>query len=465
MTGVGRRPLLGVPFALALLSSPALLSSTAQAQDRRRGAQPDGAWTGAWAASAHGPYPSGNPSAQPDQAFAFPTPAEGARDQTMRMMVRPDIWGPSARLRFSNAFGTRPLVIQGVHVGLQGVGGNVARGTNRPVTFGGARSITIAPGATTWSDGVDLPFMRGPGNPLLEGRRLAVSFHVPGPTGPMTWHAKSLTTSYVTAPGAGDHAREDSDAAFPFTTASWFFLDMVEMRAPTGTPVVVCFGDSITDGTNTTMNGDDRWPDTLSRRLRARFGPRVSVVNAGIGGNRVAGPPEYTPANPIPGGPSALSRLDRDVLQVSGVKTVIWMEGINDLGAAEATAEQVIAGLREGIRRLRERNIRVIGATLTTALGYNGGHGTPQVDERRRAINSWIRAPGNFDAVADFDAATIDQATGQLKPAFIPNSTVGGAGDRLHPNRAGLMAMAEAVPIDALGITEAAPPRRRQHHR
>lgn len=455
MTGVGRRSLLGAPFALALVSSPVL------AQDRRRGPPRDGVWAGAWTASAHGPYPSGNPSAQPDQSFAFPAPAEGARDQTMRMMVRPDIWGPAARLRLSNAFGTRPLVIQAVHLGLQGVGGNVARGTNRPVTFSGASSVTIAPGATTWSDAVDLPFMRGPGNPLLEGRRLAVSFHLPGPTGPMTWHAKSLTTSYVSPPGAGDHAREENDAAFPYTTASWFFLDMVEMRAAPGTPVIVAFGDSITDGTNTTMNGDDRWPDTLSRRLRARFGPHVSVVNAGIGGNRVTGPADYTPATPIPGGPSALSRLERDVLQVSGVKTVIWMEGINDLGATEATAEQVIAGLREGIRRLRERNIRVVGATLTTALGYNGGHGTPQVDERRRAINAWIRAPGNFDAVADFDAVTIDQATGQLKPSFIPNSTVGGAGDRLHPNRAGLMAMAEAVPIDALGIAPPAAPARR----
>lgn len=455
MTGIGRRSLLGAPLALAVVSSPAL------AQDRRRGPPRDGVWAGAWAASAHGPYPSGNPSAQPDQSFAFPDPPAGARDQTMRMMVRPDIWAPAARLRFSNVFGTQPLVIQGVHVGLQGVGGNVARGTNRPVTFGGAPSVTIAPGATAWSDAVDLAVMRVPGNPLLEGRRLAVSFHLPGPTGPMTWHAKALTTSYVSSPGAGNHAREENDAAFPYTTASWFFLDMVEMRAAPGTAVIVAFGDSITDGTNTTMNGDDRWPDTLSRRLHARFGPHVSVVNAGIGGNRVTGPADYTPATPIPGGPSALSRLERDVLQVAGVKTVIWMEGINDLGATDATAEQVIAGLREGIRRLRERNIRVVGATLTTALGYNGGHGTPQVDERRRAINAWIRTPGNFDVVADFDAVTIDQATGQLKPPFIPNSTVGGAGDRLHPNRAGLMAMAEAVPIDALGIAPPAAPVRR----
>jgi len=446
MTGVGRRSLLHAPLALGALAVPA------QAQDRQRVSPPaEGVWIGSWTASAHGPYPSGNPSAQPDQSFAFPNAAEGARDQTLRLMLRPDIWGPAARLRFSNAFGTRPLVIDGVFVGLQGVGGNIARSTNRPVTFGRAASVTIPPGQTAWSDAVALPIAR-PGGPRLEGQRLAVSLHLPGPTGPMTWHAKALTTSYVTPPGAGAKGADETDAAFPFTTASWFFLDMVEMRGMPGTPVLCCFGDSITDGTNTTMNGDDRWPDTLSRRLHTRFGPRVSVVNAGIGGNRVAGPPEYTPQNPIPGGPSALSRLERDVLSVAGLRTVIWMEGINDLGAAEATAEQVIAGLTEGVRRMREKHIRVIGATLTTALGYNGGHGTPEVDARRRAINDWIRRPGSFDAVADFDAVTIDTATGKLKPEFIPNSTVGGAGDMLHPNRAGLMAMAEAVPIDALGI-------------
>ena len=457
MTGVGRRPLLRAPLALGLLASPAL------AQGRSGPSMSfDGPWVGSWTASAHGPYPSGNPSAQPDQGFAFPNPTEGARDQTLRLMLRPDFWGAAARLRFSNAFGTRPVTIDGVHVGLQTMGGSVMRGANRAATFNGGGAVTIPPGQIVWSDPVMLPFAIRPGDPRLEGRRLAVSLHLPGPTGPMTWHAKALTTSYVTPPGAGPKGAEETDAAFPFTTASWFFLDMVEMRGSPGTPVVVCFGDSITDGTNTTMNGDDRWPDALSRRLHARFGYRLSVVNAGIGGNRVQSPAEYTPQNPIAGGPSALSRLERDVLQVSGIRTVIWMEGINDLGSADATAEQVIAGLAEGVRRLREKHIRVVGATLTTALGYNGGHGTPEADVRRRAVNDWIRRPGSFDAVADFDAVTIDNATGRLKPEFIPNSTVGGAGDMLHPNRAGLMAMAASVPIDALGIEAPmpAPPQR-----
>jgi len=475
MTGRDRRrPLLrgACALALAFLAVPVMAqpneapprrgnAATAAAPAAARGE----AWVATWAASAHGPYPSGNPSAQPDQSFAFPQPAEGARDQTFRMMVRPDLWGRSMRFRFTNAFGERPLVVDGAHVGLQAMGGNVARGTSRPIPFdNGARSLATPPGAPAWSDPVTLPWVRDPADPLLEGRRLAVSFHTPGPTGPMTWHAKALTTSYVTPPGAGARGPEESDANFPYATASWFFLDMVDVRAPAGTVAVAAFGDSITDGTNTTMNGDDRWPDMLSRRLRERYGRRVAVVNAGIGGNRVQSPAEYSLENPVPGGPSALARLERDVLQLSGLRTVIWMEGINDFGQVQATPEQVIAGYQEGLRRMRERGLHVVGATLTTALGYNGGHGTPEVDQKRRQVNAWIRAPGNFDAVADFDAATRDPMTGELLPPIVFNSTVGGAGDKLHPNRVGLMAMASVVPIERLGIegeeTPPAPARR-----
>ena len=445
MNDISRRLLMQVLAAAPLLGSTALAQGT---QPGRRES-----WVATWTASAHGPYPSGNPSAQPEQGFAFPDPAAGARDQTFRLMIRPDLWGRTIRLRFTNAFGTQPLAIDNVQVGLQGAGGSVARGTSRPVSFVRAPSATIAPGATLWSDPVALPFVRDPGDPLLQGRRLAVSFHVPGPTGPMTWHAKALTTNYVTAPGAGVKSAEESDTAFPYTTAAWFFLDMVDVMAP-GVPVVAGFGDSITDGTASTMNGDDRWPDVLSRRLHQRFGGRVSVVNAGIGGNRIVGPAEYTPQQPVPGGPSALSRLDRDLLQISGLRTVIWLEGINDIATGSVTAEQIIAGLRDGIARIRARGARVIGAMLTSALGAQTGHGTPAADAIRQAVNAWIRAPGNFDAVADFDAATRDPATGALRAEFQPNSTIGGPGDKLHPNRAGYLAMAGTIDLDQLGLAE-----------
>jgi lysophospholipase L1-like esterase len=219
---------------------------------------------------------------------------------------------------------------------------------------------------------------------------------------------------------------------------------------------VVAFGDSITDGTASTMNGDDRWPDVLSRRLHARYGTRVSVVNAGIGGNRVSSPAEYTPAQPYAGGPSALSRLERDVLQISGARVVVWLEGINDYAAGQTT-EQIVAGFEDGIRRLHARNIRVVGATLTTALGAQTAHGTPEVDAQRRELNAWIRAPGHFDAFADFDAATRDPATGGLRPAFVPSS-LGGPGDKLHPNRAGYQAMGESIDLASLMASPTRPP-------
>ena len=231
---------------------------------------------------------------------------------------------------------------------MQTSGGNIAAGTNQPVTFeGGQARIVIPAGATTYSDFLTLPFVAGDDLSRLDGRKLAVSFHVVGATGPMTWHAKALTTSYVSAPGGGSHGEDESDAAFPNTTTSWSFVDAVDVIAPEPTRVVACFGDSITDGTGSTLNGDDRWPDVLSQRLHRAYGGRVSVVNTGIGGNRVIGPAAYTPDAPFAGGPSALARLDRDVLAIPGLSTVIWLEGINDISNG-ASAAEIIEGSRRG---------------------------------------------------------------------------------------------------------------------
>jgi lysophospholipase L1-like esterase len=405
----------------------------------------------AWAGSVQGPYPVGNPSAQPDQRFAFPVPANGARDQSFRLIVRPDAWGRQARLRFSNAFGTKPLALDGVYAGLALGGPALVKGSNQPVAFGGKPDVIVAPGESVWSDPVDLAFVRDPDAPELAGRKLAVSFHVAGESGLMTWHAKALTTSFVTAPGAGARGAVEEDEAFPYSTASWFFLDAVDMRMPADTRLVVAFGDSITDGTASTMNGDDRWPDVLSRRLHRAFGNRIAVVNAGIGGNQVAGPAEYSAAKPFSGGPSAAVRLERDVLSLSGVSAVIWLEGINDFSKnGNAAVDTVTAGMRETVARLRARipGVRVIGATLTSALNAtNAAHGSKEQDDKRRALNAFIRSSGVFDAVADFDAVTLDPATGEMKAAFIPESTTGGPGDRLHPNRAGYLAMGAAIDL------------------
>jgi lysophospholipase L1-like esterase len=328
----------------------------------------------------------------------------------------------------------------------------VVSGTNRPVSFGGKASVTVAPGEAVWSDPVDLPFVGNAGAPELAGRKLAVSFHVADESGPMTWHAKALTTSYLTAPGAGSQGQREDEAAFPFSTASWYFLDAVDMMVPADTQVVVAFGDSITDGTASTMNGDDRWPDVLSRRLHAAYGNRVSVVNAGIGGNQVVGPKEYGPQKPFPGGPSAGQRLERDVLSLSGVSTVIWLEGINDFSKnGDASADAVKAGMTDVVGRIRTAipGVRVIGATVTSALGSSSAaHGFAEQDEKRQALNAFIREAGLFDGVVDFDRATLDPQTGGLRAEFVPESTTGGPGDKLHPNRAGYVVMGSAVDLE-----------------
>jgi lysophospholipase L1-like esterase len=398
----------------------------------------------AWAASAHGPYPVGNATAQPELKFAFPDPAKGASNQTFRLIVHPDIWGKQARIRLSNAFGTKPVTFDAARISLQHSGSAVVPGTARPISFGGKPTVTIAPGASAVSDPVSLPFVTDPNDKLLTGRRLAITFHVAGDTGPMTWHAKALTTSYISPPNSGVQTAE---TAFPYSTTSWYFLDAVDMSAPAGTSAIVAFGDSITDGTASTINGDDRWPDQFALNLHALYGSRFAVVNAGIGGNMVIGPADYK-ANPFAGGPAATERLDRDVSTLSGVKTVLWLEGINDFGNANAKPEDVEAGVRAVVKRLRAKipGVRIFMATLTSSLNStNGGYGTPAINDKRQAYNQFIKTAGIFDGVLDFDAATLDPKTGELKAEYQPNSSVGGPGDKLHPNRAGYMAMGLSI--------------------
>ena len=429
-----------------LLSLLFLIASTAFAAT-------DTHWVTSWAASVQGPYPIGNPSAQPNLTLAFPTPETGARDQSFRLIVKPEIWGSKTRVRFSNAFGTQPVTFDGAHVGMQWSGSALMPGSNRAILFSGQRSVTVPAGESVWSDAVAIPFANAGSE--LRGRKLAISFHVAGSSGPMTWHAKALQSSYVTRPGAGALGHVETEDAFAFATASWYFVDALDMMAPKSAAAVVAFGDSITDGTASTMNGDDRWPDVLARRLSAGKANRWSVVNAGIGGNQVVGPAEYSPQKPFAGGPSALARLERDVLTLSGVKAVIWLEGTNDFSTnGNAEADAVIAGMREGVARIRAKlpGVKVIGATLTSALGSTiASHGFELQDEKRKKLNDFIRTSGVFDGIADFDRATTDTQTGGLKAEFIPDNTVGGVGDKLHPNRLGYQAMGMAIDLTLFG--------------
>lgn len=404
-------------------------------------------WVTSWSGSSQGPYPAGNPSAQPNLDLVFPAAEKGAQNQSFRMIVKPDVWGKRLRLRFSNALGTKPVTFDGVHVGVQLSGSALLPNSNQPVTFDGNNTVTVAPGDNVWSDAVELKCDPD----AMLGRKLAVSFHIAGESGPMTWHAKALTTSYVSSPNSGSHGNEEGEEAFQTPTTSWYFLNAVDMELPASTKAVVAFGDSITDGTGSTLNGDDRWTDVLSRRLHAKFGQKFSVVNAGIGGNQVAGPQTYSAEKPFPGGPSALSRLDRDVLTLSNVGTVIWLEGINDFSKnGNTSADVVISSMKDGIAGIRAKipGVRVIGSTLTPALGStSAAHGFPEQDEKRQALNKFIRTSGIFDGVIDFEKPTLDPASGGMREEFVADSTTGAKGDRLHPNRLGYLTMGATIDL------------------
>jgi lysophospholipase L1-like esterase len=231
--------------------------------------------------------------------------------------------------------------------------------------------------------------------------------------------------------------------------------------APADTVVVCAFGDSITDGTHTTLNINDRWANVLSRRLHIAYGNKVSIVNEAIGGNRVVNPAVVNATS----GPAAVDRLDRDVLGLSGLTHVIWMEGINDLGAGHTTAA-IMAGYQNVVSRLHAKGIKVYAGTMTSALGlvnpaegwnvgYTGGSDNGAVvDAGRQILNSYIRTSGLYDGVEDFDAATLDPATGNMKAEYLPNSQFTQLPwDYLHPNHAGYLAMGQAV-----DITPFAPP-------
>jgi hypothetical protein len=242
-------------------------------------------------------FPPGAPTAfapasiQPDQGFPFPNAnTGGATNQTFRAIVKPDLWGDEMRFRLSNVFGSQPVTFNAITVGLQEYSGNIVHGTMTPVTFGGRSSVTVAPGTEMWSDGVHLSWVQDADDPLVQGRNLAVSYGVQGSTGPMTYHAGAHQTSFVTPTGSGDHTRDEDVFAYEFTTTSSFFLDGVDVMASADTVVVCAFGYSITEGTHSTLNVNDRWSNVLSRRLHNAYGNKISVVNEAISGNRVVNP-------------------------------------------------------------------------------------------------------------------------------------------------------------------------------
>ncbi|MDQ2805204.1 MAG: GDSL-type esterase/lipase family protein, partial [Pseudomonadota bacterium] len=435
-------------------------------------AQQSSKWAASWSTSIQSAYvaPTTPQTAavsaynpQPDLTFALPNATTaGADNQTFRMIIKPDLWSDTVRVRFSNAFGTKPVVFSDAAVALQDYQANLVQNTSATLTFGGAHSVTIPPGAQTFSDPVHLPFVTATQNlpDDLRGRNLAVSFAVQGTTGPASYHATAFTTSYISPPNSGDVVSANDDTSYPYSTTSFFFVSELDALVPSDTIVVCAFGDSITDGTFSTINGNDRWSNVLSRQLHDKLGGQVSVVNEGIGGNGVAATLTGQPAT---------ERVSRDVVGLSGLDLVVWMEGINDLGNAKSTPDTVIAGYRQVVGTLHNAGVAVIGATVTSALLPGGqvpgnsplaanttgeiaaSYGSAQTDAYRQQLNTFILTSGLFDATADFAAVTADPNTGTLRAPFVPNSE-GSAGDYLHPNRAGYQAMGQSAAAAVLSL-------------
>ncbi|MEU7658143.1 SGNH/GDSL hydrolase family protein [Streptomyces lincolnensis] len=348
---------------------------------------------------------------------------EAAADRGHRLVVRTSVGGHDLRIRLSNAFGDRPVTFDGVHAGLRKEGAALVRGSNRPLTFDGARSVTVPAGESVFSDPL-------PGR-LPDTTDLVISFDTPDATGPVTGHWLAMQTSYT---GARGHTAEEGAAAWTRTMGSWFYLDAVSVRAAPGTGAVAALGDSITDGWQSTTDTNRRWPDYLARRLNRADTDIKGVANAGISSNKV-----LTDG----GGPSALNRLDRDVLSQPGLRTVFLFEGVNDIKAAPGiTADDLIDGYRTIAERAHAAGTCVVAATVAPFKGWS--EWSPAAEAVRRDVNAYLRDSGEFDAVTDFDRVLRSPYDPErILPAF-------DGGDHLHPNDKGMQAMADAVDLKSL---------------
>ncbi|MEW2610052.1 SGNH/GDSL hydrolase family protein [Streptomyces sp. NPDC047880] len=345
---------------------------------------------------------------------------EAADGRGYRLMVHTSVGGSDLRVRLSNAFGDRPVTFRNVHAGLRRDGAALVPGSNRRLTFRGARSVTVPAGGVVYSDPL-------PGS-VPAGRTLAVSLYVPRAGGALTGHWLAMQTSYTTR---GDHAAEEGAARWKQRIGSWFYLDAVTVRPRRAAGAVAALGDSITDGWHSTTGHNRRWPDYLARRLGASAGSVEGVANAGIAGNKVLldGP-----------GQSALNRLQRDALSLPGVRTVFLFQGVNDIKAEPAaTSAGLIAGYRRLIDRAHAAGKCVVGATIAPYKGWQ--EWDPAGEAVRRQVNAFIRDSGAFDAVTDFDRVLRSPRDPErLLPAF-------DGGDHLHPNDKGMRAMADAVDL------------------
>ena len=408
-----RLGLLGTAVLLVLVATIAVLADSRPAAAARHGSDEDG-WVTNWSAS-------------PQVATPDSLAAAGFDDQTVRDIIFSSVGGDPIRLELTNVFGVSPLRVGHVTVAVAGPGAAVEPGTIHPVTYRGSASFQIPAGGQVLSDPVAMRV-----GPLQD---LAVSVYLPGRTGAATFHADAQQVNWVS--DAGDHAADSDAGAFTTPTLSWYYVSGLIVQSPDADGTVVALGDSITDGVGSTAGADARWPNDLARRLDALPGPALAVADEGIGGNRVLIGARCC-------GASTEARFGRDALNQPGVRDIIVLEGINDIGFSlgDVSAAQVIAGYRQLIAQAHARGLRIFGATLLPFQG--AGYYTAAGEATREAVNTWIRTSGAFDGVIDFDAVMRDPADPlRLNPAY-------DSGDHLHPNDAGYQAMANAISLQML---------------
>lgn len=380
-------------------------------------------WIGTWGAS---------PSPQLSSAEMRKANLE-FDNQTIREIVHVSVGGETFRVRLSNAYGKSAAQLAAAHIALHDRGSAIVSGSDQALTFDGRGSVSIPSDAPILSDAVRI---RAPA-----GAELVISLYFRNATSAAGIHYGAQEMAYIDAGDLTSAVSIDTKD----TVTSWVFLTGVDVLAPQSAGTIVAFGDSITDGARSSIDANHRWPDILANRLLNRQDEReLAVEDAGIGGNRIL----HDAATNVAFGMNALARFDRDVLSEPGVKYVIVLEGINDIGhptssapASETvSADEIIGGLKQLIARAHEHALKIFGATLTPFDGtVYAGYYSPEKEIKRKAVNEWIRTSNAFDGIIDFDKAIRDPDNpGRMLPAY-------DGGDHLHPGDAGYKAMADSI--------------------
>ncbi|MES1221331.1 MAG: SGNH/GDSL hydrolase family protein [Bacteroidota bacterium] len=375
---------------------------------------PAAIWVDGWAASFLSTKVNGAVQATPS-----------FNNQTFRLNVFSKLAGTRVRVKLTNKFGTNSLTVGAVHIALRSTANSIVAGSDRTLKFNGQSGVTLAPGAEIWSDSVTLT--------VAQHVTVAISVYVPGSFKPTTFHPTGLHTSYLSKTGNYVSSTTLPLAGFNNTTTQVLMVSGLQVWASPASEVAITFGDSITDGAAATNNANGTWPDILSGRLPALpSGAPFSVINMGIGSNRLV-------ASDL-AGPSGVHRFNDDVLLRPNVKYVILLEGINDISYHQATAASITGAYATLVAQAHAAGIKVYGATLLP-IG-NSTKYTVANEATRQAVNTWIRTPGNFDAILDFEAVVRDTTKSPLR------IKASWTGDYVHPNAAGYAAIGNSIPLN-----------------